>query len=55
MTGVQTCALPISATNLAPPVVWNIVTNAPALLNNQWQISLPPGNDDALFYRLQAQ
>ena len=44
-----------AATNLAPPVVWNLVTNAPALVSNQWQISLPPGNDDALFYRLQAQ
>ena len=44
-----------AATNLVPPVVWNIVTNAPALVNNQWQISLPPGSDDALFYRLQAQ
>ena len=44
-----------AATNLVPPVVWNLVTNAPALVNNQWQISLPPGSDDALFYRLQAQ
>lgn len=44
-----------TATNLIPPVVWSPVTNAPALVNNQWQISLPPEGSAGLFYRLQAQ
>ena len=44
-----------AATNLIPPVVWSRVTNVPALVSNQWQISLPPYDDTARFYRLQAQ
>ena len=44
-----------SATNLNPPVAWNVVTNAPGLVSNQWQISLPPNSNEALFYRLQGQ
>jgi hypothetical protein len=35
--------------------VWSRVTNVPALVSNQWQISLPPYDDTARFYRLQAQ
>ena len=44
-----------TGTNLVPPVVWDLATNAPALVNNQWQISLPPDDNVARFYRLQAQ
>jgi hypothetical protein len=44
-----------AATNLIPPVVWSPVTNVPALVSNQWQIPLPPDDDTARFYRLQAQ
>jgi hypothetical protein len=44
-----------AATSLIPPVVWSPVTNAPALVSNQWQISLPPDDSTARFYRLQAQ
>jgi hypothetical protein len=41
------------ATNLTPPVAWNLATNKPALVNTQWQISLPT-NGSNLFYRLQS-
>jgi hypothetical protein len=44
-----------AATNLIPPVEWSPVTNVPALVSNQWQIPLPPDDDTARFYRLQAQ
>ena len=44
-----------SATNLITPVVWNLVTNPAALVNNQWQISLPLDDSAARFYRLQAR
>lgn len=44
-----------STTNLVPPVVWMPVTNQPVLTSNQWQISLPFGNNNIQFYRLQSQ
>jgi formylmethanofuran dehydrogenase subunit A len=44
-----------SATNLITPVVWNLVTNPAALVNNQWQILLPLDDSAARFYRLQAR
>ncbi|SPE57126.1 exported hypothetical protein [Verrucomicrobia bacterium] len=39
--------------SLVPPVIWSRVSTAPALINSQWQVSLPPTNSTA-FYRLQA-
>lgn len=44
-----------TTTNLAPPVVWSLATNAPALSNGQWQVTLPLNNGAAQFYRLQFQ
>jgi beta-glucanase (GH16 family) len=38
--------------NLAPPVVWRAVTNAPALSNGWWCVSLPTGAPAGGFYRL---
>jgi hypothetical protein len=43
------------ATNLIPPVAWTPVTNAPVLVNDQWQISLPPDGSAGWFYRLQSR
>ena len=42
-----------SATNLAPPVIWNAVTNTPVLSNGLWRVALPPDADSQQFYRLQ--
>ncbi len=44
-----------SAPNLTPPVVWSPVTNTPVWVNNQWQLTLPPGGATGRFYRLQSQ
>ena len=44
-----------AATNLAPPVVWNLATNVPVLVSNQWQIALPPDESAGWFYRLQSR
>ncbi|HKW30683.1 MAG TPA: DUF2341 domain-containing protein, partial [Verrucomicrobiae bacterium] len=44
-----------ATTNLAPPVVWTMTTNAPVFTNNQWQINLPPDNQGSCFYRLGSQ
>jgi hypothetical protein len=44
-----------TATDLIPSVVWSPVTNAPTLVNDQWQISLAPEGRVARFYRLQGQ
>jgi hypothetical protein len=43
-----------SASNLAPPVLWNPLTNQPAFVNSQWQILLTPNASSNLFYRLQS-
>ena len=42
-----------SATNLAPPVSWNAVTNTPVLSNGLWRVALPPDANSQQFYRLQ--
>ena len=44
-----------AATNLIPPVVWGLVTNAPGLVADQWQISLPSQSTASRFYRLEAR
>lgn len=44
-----------TATNLTPPVSWTLCTNQPVLANNEWQISMSPGEDTSRFYRLQSQ
>jgi hypothetical protein len=44
----------LSATNLAPPVLWTRVTNAPALLAGQWQVLLPPETNGTRFLSLGA-
>ena len=44
-----------TATNLTSPMVWMPATNQPTLVNNQWQINLPPDSNSTRFYRLQAQ
>jgi hyaluronate lyase len=41
------------ATNLAPPVSWTWVTNAPVLSNGQWRVVIPTPTNAAQFYRLQ--
>ncbi|HWW02602.1 MAG TPA: DUF2341 domain-containing protein [Candidatus Acidoferrum sp.] len=42
-----------TATNLAPPIAWQIPANQPALVNTQWQVTLPPDPATTRFYRLQ--
>jgi hypothetical protein len=32
---------------------WNLVTNPPALLGDQWAVDVPPSTNRAGFYRLQ--
>jgi len=44
-----------SATNLASPITWNLVTNPAVLASNQWQIALPPATGPARYYRLQSR
>ncbi len=39
--------------NLAPPVTWTRLTNAPTFANGQWAVALPTGTNSAGFYRLQ--
>src|SRR5262249_13679931 len=41
-----------TASNLIPPVAWNLVTNPPLLTNGQWQISLPIQSGPTSFFRL---
>ena len=43
-----------SATSLAPPIVWTLVTNSPVLLNGQWMIPLPVLTNENRFFRLQS-
>lgn len=40
-------------TNLAPPVIWTRLTNAPAFTNGQWGLTLPIGTNNGDFYQLQ--
>jgi len=39
--------------SLTPPVTWTPVTNAVALVNNQWMVTLPVGVGGSGFYQLQ--
>jgi hypothetical protein len=43
------------APQLAPPVQWTLLTNAPAVTNGQWTVTLPVGANNSGFYRLQQQ
>ncbi|MFZ0827691.1 MAG: right-handed parallel beta-helix repeat-containing protein [Verrucomicrobiia bacterium] len=43
-----------SATNLAPPAVWNPVTNLLFAPGGQWSVTLNPATNVASFYRLQS-
>jgi hypothetical protein len=42
------------ATNLAPPITWMPATNAPLLVNGQWQVT-PGESGGSVFYRLQSR
>ena len=44
-----------TATNLASPVAWALLTNQPVWTNGQWQINLPVDSSAARFYRLQSR
>jgi hypothetical protein len=43
-----------TATNLAPPVVWTPLTNAPVLLSNEWRVTLLAATNSQRFFRLHA-
>jgi hypothetical protein len=43
-----------SATNLAPPVTWSLVTTAAAESNGTYYLTIPPTNAAAQFFRLMA-
>jgi hypothetical protein len=38
---------------LTPSITWTPVTNAPAIVNGQWNVTLPMGTNPSAFYRLQ--
>jgi hypothetical protein len=42
-----------SATNLAPPALWNPVTNLPSVSGNKWSVT-PAATNATSFYRLLA-
>jgi autotransporter-associated beta strand protein len=42
-----------TATNLTPPAIWTPATNEPALLDNQWSVTLPVATNGQRFFRLQ--
>jgi hypothetical protein len=44
-----------SATNLAPPVAWSLVTNPAASNNGIFFLTIPPTNATAQFFRLMAR
>jgi hypothetical protein len=41
--------------NLMPPIAWTWVSNSPALVGNQWTLTLPTGTNNHGYYRLQEQ
>ncbi len=41
------------ATNLAPPVLWLALTNAPVFTNDEWRVTLPAMTNGQRFFRLQ--
>ena len=46
--------VPLTTTNLMPPILWQRTTNTPALTNGQWTVTFPAQNPSG-FYRLQSQ
>jgi hypothetical protein len=40
-------------TSLTPPITWTPVPNAPAIMNGQWNVTVPMGTNRSAFYRLQ--
>jgi hypothetical protein len=42
-----------SATNLASPIAWTLVTNTPVLISNEWRVTLPATPSGQRFFRLQ--
>ena len=44
-----------SATNLAPPVVWSLVTNPAAQSNGMFYLTIPAANVSAQFFQLMAR
>jgi hypothetical protein len=39
--------------NLTPPVTWMFVTNAPTIVNGQWNLTVSADTNQSAFYRLQ--
>jgi len=44
-----------TTTDLASPTVWSPATNTASLVNNQWQVVVPPTDSNVRFYRLRSQ
>jgi hypothetical protein len=44
-----------TTTNLGPSAIWTLATNQAALVNGQWQVSVPDQSAASRFYRLKAQ
>jgi hypothetical protein len=42
-----------STISLSAPVTWAPVTNAPSIVNGQWNVTVPTGANQSAFYRLQ--
>lgn len=47
--------VPRFTTNLAPPVTWTAITNAPVLSNSFWTVTVPAPAGGVRFYQLQTQ
>ncbi len=43
----------VTTTNLASPVLWQPLTNAPVLTNGAWRVTLPAAPGSSRFFRLQ--
>jgi len=39
-------------TSLTSPITWMPVTNAPTIVNGQWNVTVPMGTNQSAFYRL---
>jgi hypothetical protein len=44
-----------TTTDLTSPTVWSPATNTASLVNNQWQVGVPPTDSNVRFYRLRSQ
>jgi hypothetical protein len=44
---------PYYTISLTPPITWTPVTNAPAIVNGQWNLTVSVGTNQSAFYRLQ--